>query len=91
MAKLTDEQIERIQKSASEGASFTSIVNTRYHVCVKVNTEAVVMTSMLADDNEKSIIINLADVRTAFDSARNEPGKKDDPSGSKTPNSETTA
>lgn len=72
MATITKEQQEKIQKQFTSGACFTSIVNTAYHINVKVNTEAIVITSMLADDNERTIIINMNDVRTAFDKDREE-------------------
>lgn len=70
MATITKEQQEKIQKQFTSGACFTSIVNSAYHINVKVNTEAIVITSMLADDNERTIIINMNDVRTAFDKDR---------------------
>ncbi len=70
MAQLTKEQRENLEKQFNAGSTFTSVVNTSYHLNVKVNTEAIVITSMIADDNDRTIIINLNDVRNAFDKDR---------------------
>ena len=63
MAKLSNEQIQRLNNDLKHGVTLTTIHNTRYHFIIKVNPEAITIQSMLAEDNDSGFIINLADIR----------------------------
>lgn len=70
MANLTEEQIKEINLQYKNGAIFTEVFNTKYGVLLKINTESIVIQSMIQEDNNKGIIINLADLRKSFDDDR---------------------
>ena len=72
MAQLTNEQIRELNEKVTSGTCLVDICNTRHHISCRVNTECVVLTSLLEGDLDSAIVINLADVRKAFDDKRAE-------------------
>lgn len=72
MAKLTKEQIAKLNNDINEGTTLTTVHNSRYHMIIKVNTECVVIQSMEADDKDKGLLINLKDMRNELNSQRND-------------------
>ena len=67
MAKLSQEQIQRLNQDLEHGVTLTTIHNTRYHFIVKINPEAITIQSMLAEDSDSGFIINLSDMREQLD------------------------
>lgn len=67
MNKLTEVQIKRLNNDLKHGITLTTVHNSRYHLIIKVNTEAVVIQSMLAENNDKGIIMNLEQLANLFD------------------------
>ena len=75
MAKLTKQQIAKLNDDINNGTILTVVHNSRYHFIIKINTEGIIIQSMLAEDKDRGFLINLADVRNDFDKERNgEPG-----------------
>lgn len=72
MAKLSKEQIAVLNNDINNGTILTAVHNSRYHFIIKINTECVVIQSMLAEDSDKGLIINLKDLRNEFDAKRSE-------------------
>lgn len=72
MAQLTNEQIKSLNEKLQNGAILVDVLDTTHAFSIKVNTECIVITSMLAEDKERSLLINLADVRAGFNSKREE-------------------
>ena len=85
MANLTEEQIKEINSQYKNGAIFTEVFNTKYGVILKINTEAIVIQSMVQEDNNKGIIINLADLRKSFDDDRSNKVENSEPCDSSAP------
>ena len=71
MAKLTKQQIAKLNDDINNGTTLTAVHNSRYHFVIKINTECIVIQSMLSEDEDKGFLINLADVRDDFDKQRN--------------------
>ena len=72
MAQLTNEQIKSLNEKLQSGAILVDVIDTSHSFSIKVNTECIVITSMLAEDKERSLLINLADVRAGFNAKRQE-------------------
>lgn len=67
MAQLTKEQIAQLNDDLAHGVTLTTIHNTRYHLIVKVNTEGILVQSMLAEHQDKGIMLNMADIAKVID------------------------
>lgn len=65
--KLSKEQIQRLNECIKNGTILTTVHNTQYHLILKINAEAICIQSMIADQNDRGLLINLSDVRNAFD------------------------
>lgn len=72
MGKLSNEQIKSLNEKVQSGAILVDVIDTTHAFSIKVNTECIVITSMLAEDKERSLLINLADVRAGFNAKREE-------------------
>lgn len=70
MANLTKEQIQRLNEDIKNGATLTTVHNSRYHFIIKVNSEAIVIQSMIAEDQDKGVIINLNDLRNEYENQK---------------------
>lgn len=70
MAKLTKEQIVKLNDDINNGTILATVHNSRYHLIVKVNPECIVIQSMESEDNDKGLLINLKDFRTELNSQR---------------------
>lgn len=70
MAKLSKEDIQRLNKQINDGTILCTVHNTSYHLIVKVNTECIVLQSMEAEDKDKGLVINLRDFRESLNSSR---------------------
>lgn len=67
--KLSKEQIQKLNEDIKNGTTLTTVHNSRYHLIVKINAEAICVQSMIQEDSDKGILINLKDLRDAFDEA----------------------
>lgn len=87
MAKLTKEQIQELNKQINSGTTLTTVHNTKYHFIIKINTEGIVVQSMLADDMDKGIMLNLEMLRNEYDNSRT--NKESDPNDAEALSQET--
>lgn len=71
MAKLTRQQIAKLNEQVNNGTILTTVHNSSYHLSIMVNTECVVIRSMLAEDNDKGLLINLSDFRNELENSKN--------------------
>lgn len=72
MAQLTKEQMQKLNDDLKNGTILATIHNSRYHLIVKVNAEGIIIQSMLAEDNDMGILLNLGDIRKEFDNKTKE-------------------
>lgn len=77
MAKLTKEQIAKLNAQVNEGITLTEVHNTAYHLVVKVNTECIVIQSMEAADEDRGLLINLKDFREELNKKREDNENKE--------------
>lgn len=78
MAKLSKEQIAKLNSQVNEGITLTEVHNTAYHLVVKVNTECIVIQSMESADQDRGLLINLKDFREELIKKREENEVKKD-------------